>query len=170
MLKGEGEGVGTKDRAGVVEMLVGLPLWTCLDLVELLCKVELRRCFCIWSDKKDMVGIWRENESSHFDKESLLSVSKTEIILISTMIKVMDLIPTWRGQRRSCQQRTWWINCWIFRCWILAQLLHFHTRWRQTTVLHFSQSIHAALINTVRMSFPSFFCLTVVVIKWLKIL
>ena len=57
MLKGEGEGVGTKDNAGVVEMLVGLPLWTCLDLVELLCRVELSKCFCIWSDRKDMVGI-----------------------------------------------------------------------------------------------------------------
>ena len=77
-VKGEGEGVGTNEREGVVQISVGLPLppgLTCPDL-ELPSMVELRRCFCIWSDIS--VGTVRENESSSLLSESLLSVSRTE--------------------------------------------------------------------------------------------
>ena len=48
-VKGEGEGVGTKEREGVVQISVGLPLppgltWPDLELPNM---VELSRCFCI---------------------------------------------------------------------------------------------------------------------------
>ena len=79
-VKGEGEGVGTNEREGVVHISVGLPLppgLTCPDL-ELLSMVELSRCFCIWSEMRDKVGTDMENESSSLLRESLLSVSRTK--------------------------------------------------------------------------------------------
>ena len=79
-VKGEGEGVGTKERDGVVQISVGLPLppglWGGWPDLELPSMVELRRCFCIWSEIR--VGTVRENESSSLPRESLLSVSRTE--------------------------------------------------------------------------------------------
>ena len=79
-LKGEGDGVGAKFKAGVgaiLKTVVGeLEPPLDLDIEGLFCMVELRRCFCIWRDSKDVAG--RENDSStHLDRESLLSVSKT---------------------------------------------------------------------------------------------
>ena len=78
-LKGEGEGVGTKERDGVVQISVGLPLppgLACCPDRELPSMVELSRCFCIWSEIR--VGTVREKESSSLLSESLLSVSRTE--------------------------------------------------------------------------------------------
>ena len=82
-VKGEGEGVGTNEREGVVQISVGLPLppgltWPDLELPNM---VELSRCFCIWSEIS--VGTVREKESSSLLRESLLSVSSTEQVLIN---------------------------------------------------------------------------------------
>ena len=55
MLKGEGDGVGRKERAGVVEMLVGLLLWPDLTLLVFPWSVELSKCFCSWS-LRNMLG------------------------------------------------------------------------------------------------------------------
>ena len=84
-LNGDGEGVGVKLRADVDAMLkapVG-ELDPPLDFeVGLFCIVELRRCFCICNERREVAG--RENVSStHLERESLLSVSNTATMYLS---------------------------------------------------------------------------------------
>ena len=95
LLKGEGEGVGTNERAGVVQISVGLPLPPGLGRpdLELPSMVELSKCFCIWSEMRERVGTDREKESSSLVRESLLSVSSTENKVIYQSIQRLIISP-----------------------------------------------------------------------------